>query len=169
MPLRFPRSSASAALVAALASLASPAAAQSEQLAMRLHLPGDAPIADVVVHAGESGDLCGAGEQLLREGSGWVCEPRATRLAPAEPQAYQTFEMGSASPGAITRFATACLGPEDRVIGGSCVRREGAGYASFAARATTAAGAQAVECALDGSDSASAVGIAVCLDLPPSR
>jgi len=170
MSPRFARLAASA-LAAALAALPLPlpVSAGSELLAMRVQLPADSAIADVNAHAGETSDLCGPGEQLRREGSRWVCEARGARLASLGTQTYQTFEMGRARPGATSRFAAACLGREDRVIGGSCVRRAAGGYVSFAGRVTHPDGSDAVECALDGAESNSAVGIAICLDVPPLR
>jgi len=157
-------------LALALISLAPlPAAAQrAERVAMTV-VPRDAAIASVPLRAGEAGDLCAPGEELRRSGSGWVCETRPGRLAALAAATYQTFELGSATPGAPTRFAAACLGREDRVLEGTCVRRAAGGYVSFAGRATTAGGSEGVECALDGVEAASAVGIAICLDLPPLR
>lgn len=169
MSPRFPRL-AVAAFAAAFAALPLPGSAGPELLAMRVQLPADAAITDVTAHAGETSDLCAPGEQLRREGGRWVCEVRATRLASHDgADTYQTFEVGHASAGATRRFAAACLGREDRVIGGSCVRRAAGGYVSFAGRVTSAGGGDAMECALDGTESAAAVGIAICLDLPPRR
>lgn len=166
MSPRFARLAPIAALLAAL--LPRPAAADPPQLAMRVQVPQDAAIASLTTHAGETRDLCGPGEQLRREGSAWVCtRPRA--LAAASPASYQVFELGSARAGAPARFAAACLGPEDRVVAGNCVQRVSGGYVSFAGRATRSGAGEAVECALDGAESAAAVGIAICLDLPPSR
>jgi hypothetical protein len=138
------------------------------QLAMRVHVPQDAAIASLTAHAGETRDLCGPGEQLRREGDGWLCSSRRA-LAAVGPETYQVFELGSARAGAPARIAAACLGPEDRVVAGTCVQRVSGGYVSFAGRATTGGGSEAVECALDGADSTAAVGIAICLDLPPLR
>jgi hypothetical protein len=165
MPPRFARLAASA-FAAALAALPFPAAADPALLAMRVQMPADAAIAEVNAHAGETSDLCGPGEQLRRDGERWVCEARG-RVASQGADTYQTFEVSPA--GAPRRFAAACLGREDRVVGGSCVRRAAGGYVSFAGRLTSAQGADAVECALDGADAGAALGIAICLDVPPHR
>lgn len=112
---------------------------------------------------------CAPGEMLRRAGGGWTCEARSVQLASLGGSTYQTFALASASPAVTTRFAAACLGREDRVLSGTCVRRAAGGYVSFAGRATTTAAGEGVECALDGAESTSAVGIAICLDLPPLR
>jgi hypothetical protein len=156
-------------LTAALAALPVPVAAEPELYAMRIQVPADAAIADVNARAGETADLCAPGEKLRREGDRWVCEAGGMRLASLGADTYQTFEIGRAAPGATRRFAASCLGREDRVVGGSCVRRAAGGYVSFAGRLTSASGGDAVECALDGADATSAVGIAICLDVPPLR
>lgn len=156
-------------LTAALALLPAFAAADPALLAMRVQVPADAAIAEMNARAGETSDLCGPGERLRRDGGRWVCETEAVRLAASGGETYQTFEMGRATPGAASRFAATCLGREDRVLGGSCVRRAGGGYVSFAGRVTSASGSDAVECALDGADASPAVGIAICLDVPPRR
>jgi hypothetical protein len=168
MSPRFARLAA-VAFAAALAALPLPAAAEPALVAMRVQLPADAAIADVNSHAGETSDLCAPGEQLRREGDRWVCEARRVRLAAPAEETYQTFEVRHATAGAPQRFAAACLGREDRVIGGSCVRRAAGGYVSFAGRLTSAQGGHALECALDGAESEAAVGIAICLDVPPHR
>jgi hypothetical protein len=96
--------------------------------------------------------------------------PRAVEAAAGET--YQTFEMASALPDSTLRLAVACLAPEDRVVDGACVRRDAAGYRSFAARPATAGGADAIECTIEvaaNGAASSAVGIAVCEDLPPLR
>lgn len=165
----FPRLAVPALALAVLAVAAPTAAAQSERVAMRTHPPASAPDAAVSAHAGEMRDLCAPGERLRREGSGWVCEASGVRLAAAGPATYQTFQLASGTPGATTRFTAACLGAEDRVLAGTCVRRAAGGYVSFAGRATRSDAGEAVECALDGDESSAAVGIAVCLDLPPAR
>lgn len=139
------------------------------ELAMRVQVPADAAIADVNARAGETADLCGPGERLRRDGSRWVCETDGVRLVSSGAETYQTFAMGRAVPGATSRFAATCLGREDRVLSGSCVRRAAGGYVSFAGQVTSTGGSDAVECALDGTDASSAVGIAICLDLPPLR
>lgn len=156
-------------LAVALATLPLPVAAEPALLAMRVQVPADAAIADVNTRAGETTDLCGPGERLRRDGSRWVCETDGVRLAASGAETYQVFEMGRAAPGATRRFATTCLGREDRVLGGSCVRRAAGGYVSFAGRVTSTGGSDAVECALDSADATSAVGIAICLDVPPLR
>lgn len=129
-----------AVLAALVAALPMPAAAESQLLAM-VATPHEVPS---------------------------VAAPAdAARLATSSGETYQTFEVASAH--AKGRFAAACLGREDRVVAGSCVRRAAGGYVSFAGRVTRAGGADAVECALDGAEAASAVGIAICLDVPPLR
>jgi hypothetical protein len=130
-------------LAALAAALPTPTEAQSRLLAMRVAAPDDAPIAAAT----------GAAPAL--------------QLASLGRETYQTFEV--ASSGATTRVAAACLGREDRVVAGSCVRRAAGGYVSFAGRVTRADGADAVECALDGAEATAAVGIAICLDVPPLR
>ena len=157
------------ALLALALALPTPVAAEPALLAMRVQVPADAAIADTTARAGETADLCAPGERLRRDGERWVCEAGAIRLASLGAETYQTFEMGHAAPGATSRFAAACLGREDRMLGGSCVRRAAGGYVSFAGRVTSEDGGDAVECALDGADAASAVGIAICLDVPPLR
>lgn len=166
MSSRFDRLAPIAVLLAAL--WPRPAAAESPQLALHVRVPHDAAIASLTTHAGETSDLCGPGETLRRDGSAWVCTGERA-LAAASPASYQVFELGSARAGRPTRFAAGCLGPEDRVVAGTCVQRVSGGYVSFAGRATRIGGGEAVECALDGSEPAAAVGIAICLDLPPSR
>jgi hypothetical protein len=167
MPPRFACLAPLAALLLA-AWLPAAAAAQPSQVAMRVHVPHDAAIASVNAHAGEARDLCAPGEQLRRESGGWVCSRRHA-LAATGGETYQVFELGGARAGAPARFAAACLGPEDRVVAGTCVQRVAGGYVSFAGRAIGGAGSEAVECALDGAESAAAVGIAICLDVPPLR
>jgi hypothetical protein len=156
-------------LLLALVSLPGAAAAESRQLAMTTHVPRGASVAAVNSHAGEAGDLCAPGEELRRDARGWLCASRARIAVEPGLETYQTFEMASASPGAPARFVTACLAPEDRVIGGTCVRKDRTGYRFFDASPATAGGADGIECALDGAEAASAVAIAVCLDVPPTR
>lgn len=169
MPSRFARLAPLVGFLVA-AWLPHAAAAQPSQVAMRVHVPHDAAIASVNAHAGEARDLCAPGEQLRREGAGWVCS-RSHALAATTTGGgtYQVFELGGARAGAPARFAAACLGPEDRVVAGTCVQRVSGGYVSFAGRAVRGGGSEAVECALDGAESAAAVGIAICLDVPPLR
>jgi hypothetical protein len=98
--------------------------------------------------------------------------PLARASGPVALDTYQTFEMASARPDRRTRLAVACLGPEDRVVGGACVQRDAAGYRSFEAQPATAGGADAIQCTIEvaaNGTPASAVGIAVCEDLPPLR
>lgn len=154
-------------LAAALAALAPAAGAQEKRVAMAVHVPRDAAIASLTAHAGEARDLCGPDEELRRDARGWICSARRSGSAAPAGETYQTFELGHAGAGA--RLAAACLGPEDRVLSGTCVRRAAGGYVSFAGRAISADGNEAVECALDGSEPSSAVGIAICLDVPPLR
>lgn len=157
-------------VLAAIGLLPLSAAAQSQLVAMTTHVPRDAAIAAVTAHAGETRDLCAPGEELRRDARGWVCEARVRVGAWGETETYQTFELASAgAAGEAKRFATACLAPEDRVVGGSCVRRDAAGYTTVAARRASAGGADAIECVLDGPHAVVAVGIAICLDVPPLR
>ena len=144
-------------------------AADAPQILRTAHVPHDAAIAALTAQAGEARDLCAPGEELRQDHRGWVCAARPLRNAALDAETYQTFEMGTAQPGVGARFVAACLGPEDRLIGGTCVRKDPGGYAYFAATPTTWNGAEAIECALDGAPEASAVGIAVCLDVPPLR
>jgi hypothetical protein len=161
----FARLAPTAAVLALLVPL--PAAAQNSQVA-RVDVPHDAAIAAVNTQAGEALDLCGPGEALRRAGRGWVCSTRLAHAA-AGGETYQVFEFGSARAGAPVRFAATCLGAEDRVVAGGCVQRVSGGFVSLAGRPVVAGGGEGVECALDGADATAALGVAICLDVPPLR
>jgi hypothetical protein len=98
MPLLFPaRSLAVLALAAASAALPLRAAAETARLAMQVHVPAEAAIADVVVLAGEAGDLCAPGERLSRDGRGWSCESAGGQRAGAAPVECAGWDAASPS------------------------------------------------------------------------
>jgi hypothetical protein len=77
---------------AAVLPLAAAAEQRGTEVARTVHVPRDAAIAALSLHAGELRDLCAPGETLRRTARGWVCSGRR-RAVEADP-----FLLASAAP-----------------------------------------------------------------------